>query len=576
MMRSKSSKLILTLLFIFVALVVLVNIRSIYELVSSTTASLIVSSSNDNFIYLSDLTWDKVDNENSVTNNINDREGNVSLIINGEEKEFSKSIITKGDNNIVYDISSLDYNMFSTYIGVDNSSGDTVKFTVLGSTDGVDYTTLKEVSITTETEELSLQISQYNYLKLSVDDSNDETLDDAVWGEAKLYNINEEKIEPILEKERNINIAISETEYNKEDSTKFTFDISSVEEKDLEYFKSLVTITDEEALVIDNNSAEVEFNLDSDFNWSKQGTYHLNIKVNYADKVFEKNIIITLVSDSLGKISISDFNVEIDDSNLYYTGEEQKPSVIVKDSDNHTLTLDTDYSLEFIDNINAGVALVNIKGIGIYENELEKPFYIQKKVKPDEKDIPFRELTVSSNTSTTNDIKLPVGWLFKENITLAEGVNKLILVYLGDSNNESYELEVTVTREKKITYQAPKTEVPNNTNSTNNSNSSSMPYQLINENLMFYDSNDTEEIEDKDSEYKSDDEKEEYDDEEYTDEDEDYVGKDYKEKEKNLKTVLVIVLILILVFILLYLICKKENPKKRKKSKKRKVNKKSK
>lgn len=560
MLRSKSSKLILTLLIIFMTLVVLVNIRSIYELVSSTTASLFVSSSNDNFTYLSDLTWDSVTDENNITKDINSLE-DVSR--DDFNEDFSKSIIVKGNNDIIYNISDFNYNMFSTSLEVLNNEGNPVKFVISGSDNGIDYTSLKECDITSDKEKIDLKVDDYKYLKLSV---LTESLDYAVFKDSKLYRDSE--VETIMNTESNVNIAIAQTEYNKDDLAKFTFDISSVDAKDLDYFKSLITITDEQALVIDNNSDSVQFNLDSDFNWNKQGTYHLVIKVNHGDKVFEKNIVITLINEALGKVAIDNCIVELDDENIYYTGIEQKPNVIVKDSDNHLLSLDIDYSVEYTNNINAGVATAKIQGIGIYENELEKNFNIKKKIKPNPEEIPFTELTVDSNTYTSGDITLPQGWAFKEDSILVEGANKLTLVFLGDSNNERYELEVTINREKKITYQAPKVNTPKPTpNTSSNKESSSVPYQIINESLMFYTTNNQETKSEEDKEntepqYKLNDEEEEDEEEDYTTSDN--LDAEDEDKEKNLKIACVIGLIVILIFILLYLICKNEKAKKRK------------
>lgn len=61
-----------------------------------------------------------------------------------------------------------------------------------------------------------------------------------------------------------------------------------------------------------------------------------------------------------------------------YTGSAIEPTVVVTNGET-TLTLDTDYTIEYSDNTNAGTATVTIKGKGNYSGTVEKTFTIVPK-----------------------------------------------------------------------------------------------------------------------------------------------------------------------------------------------------
>ena len=86
------------------------------------------------------------------------------------------------------------------------------------------------------------------------------------------------------------------------------------------------------------------------------------------DMTFECSII--------GK-NISDFTVILTPNEYIYDGNEKKPSVTLKDGDKVLSSL-TDYSVEYINNINAGEATVKITGKGNYSGEKEEKFTIKK------------------------------------------------------------------------------------------------------------------------------------------------------------------------------------------------------
>lgn len=81
-------------------------------------------------------------------------------------------------------------------------------------------------------------------------------------------------------------------------------------------------------------------------------------------------------------------------SSMTYTGKELTPLITIKDGDRE-LAVDTDYIVEYSNNINAGTAKVIITGQGAYTGTVEKTFKITpKKVTP--------TVTISNKTCTYN------------------------------------------------------------------------------------------------------------------------------------------------------------------------------
>lgn len=64
--------------------------------------------------------------------------------------------------------------------------------------------------------------------------------------------------------------------------------------------------------------------------------------------------------------------------NCVYNGQEQKPAIVVKDGDK-VLILGTDYEVEYDDNLNAGLGIVTVKGIGNYQGTAMATFNILDK-----------------------------------------------------------------------------------------------------------------------------------------------------------------------------------------------------
>ena len=77
-------------------------------------------------------------------------------------------------------------------------------------------------------------------------------------------------------------------------------------------------------------------------------------------------------------LDIAASDIVISESEFVYDGTEKKPDIIVTDGEN-TLSLNTDYNINYIDNVVAGTARVIVTGIGNYAGIQEKTFTITPK-----------------------------------------------------------------------------------------------------------------------------------------------------------------------------------------------------
>lgn len=75
--------------------------------------------------------------------------------------------------------------------------------------------------------------------------------------------------------------------------------------------------------------------------------------------------------------SISSSTITLETSEYTYDGIAKTPTVTVKD-ENKTLILDTDYTVTYNNNINAGTGTVKVTGKGNYENNITESFIINK------------------------------------------------------------------------------------------------------------------------------------------------------------------------------------------------------
>ena len=77
------------------------------------------------------------------------------------------------------------------------------------------------------------------------------------------------------------------------------------------------------------------------------------------------------------KKDLSSCDVSLSKDTYFYDGKEKTPDVTIKNGE-VTLEKDSDYSVSYADNINAGTATVTITGIGKYTGKITKQFKINK------------------------------------------------------------------------------------------------------------------------------------------------------------------------------------------------------
>ena len=102
------------------------------------------------------------------------------------------------------------------------------------------------------------------------------------------------------------------------------------------------------------------------------GNYKVTIKVSAGGNEYTVSKDFTLEQ----KTMVGEMIVPID--NCIYNGQFQEPTVVVKDGDK-VLTIGTDYLLGFDDNVNAGLGIVMVHGIGNYKGTAYATFNILDK-----------------------------------------------------------------------------------------------------------------------------------------------------------------------------------------------------
>ncbi|MDO4486993.1 MAG: InlB B-repeat-containing protein, partial [Bacillota bacterium] len=74
---------------------------------------------------------------------------------------------------------------------------------------------------------------------------------------------------------------------------------------------------------------------------------------------------------------IDESSIALDVTSFIYDGEAKTPAVIIKDMAGKELSKDTDYTLEYSNNVNAGTATVTITFMGSYDGTVEEQFEIE-------------------------------------------------------------------------------------------------------------------------------------------------------------------------------------------------------
>lgn len=153
------------------------------------------------------------------------------------------------------------------------------------------------------------------------------------------------------------------------------------------------------------------------------------VYIYYKDMSIKYNFEIIASSNDFDNVIFT-----LDETSFIYSGMPCKPNVIVSGKD---LTLDEDYSVEYINNINAGTGVVIIKGINDYKGEKVLTFTIDKKT-----------LIIKANNITISGNEKPVftvsynGFVYTDDENSLMGTLKITCDY-DDSISGNYEINAS-------------------------------------------------------------------------------------------------------------------------------------
>ncbi|MDE5587202.1 MAG: NPCBM/NEW2 domain-containing protein, partial [Bacilli bacterium] len=120
--------------------------------------------------------------------------GLITLNIDGVKTSFIKGVLAHATSTLVYDLSSYDYDYFTSYIGVDESTGNNgngVKFAIYTSVDGENWDLQTEAKPpvykgTSNAAFVKIDIRNAKYLKLYCHNNGNKDSDHGVYANAKL------------------------------------------------------------------------------------------------------------------------------------------------------------------------------------------------------------------------------------------------------------------------------------------------------------------------------------------------------------------------------------------------------
>ncbi len=204
---NRSIRIFLSIISIFIILFLTLVVTSRYSKanqIDKTDPTIYSIGDNDTskFTYLSDIPYIKEQSNvgwGSITLNGNldskTNKGLISLIVDGQERLFLKGVSAHATSNLVYDLSSYNYDYFSTFYGVDagrKNTSDGVKFYIYTSIDGIkwDLETSSNPPIkkgNTESEYIKINIKDKKYLKLQCVQHGSATADHGTYAHAKLF-----------------------------------------------------------------------------------------------------------------------------------------------------------------------------------------------------------------------------------------------------------------------------------------------------------------------------------------------------------------------------------------------------
>lgn len=153
---------------------------------------------SDEVLYLSDIEYVKGSKESYVGydqiryNEVNGG-GKITLKVEGSAFVFDQGIWAHAKSRVTYDISNYNYQYFTAFIGIDNSSnrGDGVRFSVFTSLDGTEWGEAKYQEVKLPGQEatyIAVELNGAKYLRLEGDPLANNAADHSVWADAKLTN----------------------------------------------------------------------------------------------------------------------------------------------------------------------------------------------------------------------------------------------------------------------------------------------------------------------------------------------------------------------------------------------------
>ncbi len=170
------------------------------------------------------------------------------------------------------------------------------------------------------------------------------------------------------------------------------------------------------------------------------------------DKDFYQNLTNNIYINKINQDPPAEFDIEkadvIIEDEYFYTGQMINPKVKVI-YENKELRLDTDYTLTFQDNINAGKATILINGKGRYYGQLIKEFEIKQALWPKEK--PDNIIKINRKITNLNQISLNVSnWIWKTaNLDITNDNFVAEAIYIGEDkdNYVNTSMQITIIRE---------------------------------------------------------------------------------------------------------------------------------
>lgn len=169
----------------------------------------------------------------------------------------------------------------------------------------------------------------------------------------------------------------------------------------------------------------------------------------YASNIYEDEIksyiIVNRESEEQQK-SISECTIENIEEKTY-TGNKLTQDIIVKDGQS-ILIEETDYTVQYKNNINAGTAIVTVIGIGKYTGTKESTFKINKATY-DMSNVKFEGATViydgKSHSIIATGLPTGVNVTYKDNNKTNVGAYTVIAVFTGDYTNYNTISDMTAT-----------------------------------------------------------------------------------------------------------------------------------